>query len=1110
MKAVTIERNIITEEMMKDSKLFPLFCTTTRLLLQLFILEIKDNNSNKKTYEIIYGLCIRTNREEISDEIFCSDFHKIYTSENKTYSIAKISAYNYPSIIVGLVNELLLGQSLKNATNDKLLNKKICFDVSYTKYFSIRPVIFNETNTLVSRSPYEKNALISPYKDVPSFTLTVCNLNKLSIVFNDGNIDNSALLAILKYLQTETTFPFLKSSCVRFGNIEFINTQCANEYEIGYVNSETIKDKTKIHYKEESVCRKLTISIAPNIYTCSKKLLINCFLKNGEQVVLDECKEVFHEEGQKLTTFFESQEQIGSISVSIWKEENGVFQIWYKYSVPLCRQFSFNMGIVGLHGTVKSDWLNTIEKSNNKTKEKVAEAEKISKTSYQKPMTVGGYTLDPWVEANRNFSQYINQISPQKSDAEFFPQGWSEETNEYGSISFLEWFKKQTQDAQQVVIQDPFYDTLGLEFLVRTTNAETVFTVLTCTQIKSTDDKKNTPDNWKSNKLVRFFNIFRNKKVYPKKTEPDRATRIKSFIFSNPSLCDSLQLSIYDLRSTGGGDANLLHDRYILIFKEDILQKGFHLSNSIQGATKKQPLLITPIPQDILQKVDKHLNGLINNAITKENASEIIPLYNYKDTTTKIGKDFEPEKIANQKLYERLKQQFMKENDVSKEMVEDLISKALAQKEFPKFWATFGHFLATTNNADKITSILESINNSDFATELRKYIESSITEKYPLGFSKKRQRREYDFLFLFAEDFKNNVKKILRLSDYISETYGYGNWGVYYGCNLLLNINFTEYIALIKFIENQYEINVEKDLKNAPLSKLSTVLFTQLLSFLFWGNNTDNLIEKLFDSNISYLRAIASSVLVADILRDKPSMAFDDSKKLLLINLSADESLYIFTDCLLNYKFRNRHIDSVLESDILSSILCNLRENFSHERLVNIFKQILYSYYPSIEKKFTEEILFKLEEVGLINTNTIFKLWSDEFLILLDNFKSAHNYRGIIDIVGWSFQIIDNEIKNAFVLKLKKRLQKELNEIRKPFRQETTEWNISFERILLVKTVLMIAVLYAEEKNNCHDEIQIISNIDKMRENYQYYREYSTICVFSRQIENDYKSISVI
>ena len=110
-------------------------------------------------------------------------------------------------------------------------------------------------------------------------------------------------------------------------------------------------------------------------------------------------------------------------------------------------------------------------------------------------------------------------------------------------------------------------------------------------------------------------------------------------------------------------------------------------------------------------------------------------------------------------------------------------------------------------------------------------------------------------------------------------------------------------------------------------------------------------------------------------------------------------------------------------------------------------------------------------------------------------------------MTGWSFQIIDKENKDKFVEKLRRLLKKEINEIRKPFRKETKEWSTSFERILLIKTVLMIAVLYTRETTDCSDEIQIINEIGKLERDYQYNKDYSTIYSFSQQIETEYEKV---
>ena len=59
-------------------------------------------------------------------------------------------------------------------------------------------------------------------------------------------------------------------------------------------------------------------------------------------------------------------------------------------------------------------------------------------------------------------------------------------------------------------------------------------------------------------------------------------------------------------------------------------------------------------------------------------------MYNYKDTKTKLEINDE-EKIANAKLYEQLKLEITKDENVSKNVIENFISKALSKKHFLNF-----------------------------------------------------------------------------------------------------------------------------------------------------------------------------------------------------------------------------------------------------------------------------------------------------------------------------------------------------------------------------------------------------------------------------------------
>src|SRR5690606_5400804 len=137
---------------------------------------------------------------------------------------------------------------------------------------------FNETNSLISRNPYNKSVFISPYKNVPSFSLIINNLNKEEILKDDTGIFydqwEQVILKLLNYLQEDTSLPFKTSNSARFGNIELINTQCSNEFEVHNVWHECIKEEVNIGYSRESCCKKVKVTIEPNIHTCNKNLLV--------------------------------------------------------------------------------------------------------------------------------------------------------------------------------------------------------------------------------------------------------------------------------------------------------------------------------------------------------------------------------------------------------------------------------------------------------------------------------------------------------------------------------------------------------------------------------------------------------------------------------------------------------------------------------------------------------------------------------------------------------------------------------------------------------------------------------------------------------------------
>lgn len=140
----------------------------------------------------------------------------------------------------------------------------------------------------------------------------------------------------------------------------------------------------------------------------------------------------------------------------------------------------------------------------------------------------------------------------------------------------------------------------------------------------------------------------------------------------------------------------------------------------------------------------------------------------------------------------------------------------------------------------------------------------------------------------------------------------------------------------------------------------------------------------------------------------------------------------------------------------------------------------------------------------------IFNIWTDEFMKLLDKFESFKDYAGLIDLTGWAIYIIDDTEKKKFIEKLKKRYKKEVAEIRKPFSKGSVIWNNAFEQLLLIKSAVMIALLYeGKSKSISSDEMaRCVAEITALETNYQLYMPHSSIYSFSVQISDMFQKKS--
>lgn len=740
--------------------------------------------------------------------------------------------------------------------------------------------------------------------------------------------------------------------------------------------------------------------------------------------------------------------------------------------------------MVGLHGTFKSDWLNQIGKS---SKVDIKKYEEISRASYTQT-TTGSDFGDPWVDNNRSVQGLVEHLNPAKSDAEFFPKGWDSDNQEHGAISFLAWFQKNTDSAETVIIQDPFFDTVGLEFLARATNSQTKFLVITSTQIHSLDDERTA--------TAKSGNSSEN--------EPNRASRLKAILSKNPTLFGSIDLTIHDIRGLQSqSKQDVIHDRYMLVFKNDELKKGFHLSNSLQGATRKHPLLITVIPTDVLHKVENHLQGIMG--ITQNNNSTKSLVIYDSSISRKKNEKSTPE-VADPELLSKMLMHV--HNTGSAPFTGFIVEETKTQGKRNAFWSTFGYLLASNNEAKSLGNQISKSVDYSVVNGLFEYLKATIKSDYPIGFSSEPTYLRQSWVFLYELEYGESLKECLRLEQFLFEREGFGNWGAHFGSRILLHLSISKYLELVDFIRTEYlQTRSTVDVMSSSVSKLNTVAISKLSRTLFWERRLSR-IALIIKSDYNYLKPLATAALFSWIHEVNTLTRFKGARKLLRSNMSANDYLLTISLFLLNSEFRKKS-NADLENFVFDEIVVTIKETRNDGLLEETCRNLADSNYPFIEKKITEGILIPMHtKLDKVKTDPIFEFWYARFINSIKKAERSNFNAGELDLTAWSYCIASDIKRNRCFEGMKSMLKEAKSEIWKPFSKGSVKWESAFDRVHFINTVLKIILMYdasnTSKISEREDLVNLVSELNVLSDNYRPLTNSSQLRAFSKQIQDQY------
>jgi hypothetical protein len=286
----------------------------------------------------------------------------------------------------------------------------------------------------------------------------------------------------------------------------------------------------------------------------------------------------------------EYQGMVTALTVQIDACEEGldIRRRLYQWGTTFVREVSTQMHMHGAATRVESDWLAKAVRP--KDQKRLEAAQELSRQTHRSTQTSRKEQEDAWVDINRKIARVIRDLAPKASKGKFFER-YSEGGNT-GRLELAEWLKRLFAENRDKHIAwfDPYMEDVGVALINQygfTEGNYVIFTQKLDLQLI---------DTWHEHVL--YWNSLGPLEDQPDSPVGTRITRLVSACRAWKEQLGSVRMKVVGLPE------GTLHDRMIVIRDERMEPVvGYHLSNSIQKANENYPLLITPIPPDILRRI---------------------------------------------------------------------------------------------------------------------------------------------------------------------------------------------------------------------------------------------------------------------------------------------------------------------------------------------------------------------------------------------------------------------------------------------------------------------------------------------------------------------------
>ena len=765
------------------------------LSLRLFILKIGEDKNNP-IYRIAYGVVSPSDHS--MGEATGSKFSKLGSYGNKKVYLGSISIFSEREKVLGIYDALSMGNSLKESLDRYgISNDNLKYDVEYIR-------------DGVSVPWHKANILGNQLSD----SRYICMLKPETLFEIDGHpLEQEALDGAMRTLSVKlregTGLPF-DTSYDHIGNLEILLAPDQDIYGRSLVKYWQDKESFTQHVELSS-----ELAHGADLVTVNIKITIG-----GGVITTDTLVSEKPVENENSTFSIPSEYPPKAVEIKIWLTKSSEVRLVHLSTHHYIEAIGFSLDIVQSEIHIHSDWLEKVKGAMPKNKKELVDIASSVQRTHSELHHIRKKGLPQWLERKAT-------IKPiERCDDTYFPAGWDCKTQESGSLSFLEWFKAKTKGAKSVFLQDPYFEDVALYFIALT-DIQGECIILTQTNLRTNTDNTISTSG-----------------------TSQRKAKILSLIKSHKSLYDSMQLIIRDMPGSGPK----LHDRYLFVGYDDDRCEGYMLSNSLQGATKKSPLLITRIGTPVLVKVKKHIAKLIDQ-------NKVETIYHYSDRTSSSPQ--EGKEIADPDFYDYLQAM---NHPLDPECLDQVLNDILAEKTADRI-STLGYYLAHISD-DEVHSthqvMGDRIANHPKAIEaLKSFILEHHNSSFPIGFedfSERDYRKNHfpDILeFSYHEIIHRNHTHLIDNS-YIG--FSHTIWGMEHACVLLIRASAQDTIDTLKQLRDQL-VNIKNDKTTTSIYKITNTLLRMIFNSVVFGWDGDLMEKMLIDSN-DWCRGLGALILI--------------------------------------------------------------------------------------------------------------------------------------------------------------------------------------------------------------------------------------------------------